>query len=49
MNEIKSLIQNELEWCMTHREDSGKSIDFMNGFQEGLRQALRLIEEHLDN
>lgn len=39
---MKSVIEQEIEWCETHMGESGNGIEFEKSFIAGLKQALFL-------
>lgn len=43
MENIKTLIENEIVWAKEHKGEKG--ADFENGFIKGLEQALYLVEK----
>lgn len=40
-NNMKSPIEQEIEWCKSHRGESGRGEQFEEGFIAGLKQALK--------
>src|SRR5690242_7478104 len=42
MENMKSPIEQEIEWCEAHMGESENGIEFENGFIAGLKQVLRL-------
>ncbi len=44
MQEIKELIQKEIDWCNANQNTDNK--DYENGFIKGLEQALLLIGKY---
>lgn len=41
MTKLKSPIEQEIKWCLSHRGTSGKGDAYENAFIAGLKQALR--------